>query len=76
MSAIIMSYHGDHGEEIIQRWLPNDLYPGVYLDAHYNPGKTGQNPDHNHERRASILIPSGLRREIIHEAIVNRKLGP
>lgn len=75
MSDIMNSYHGDHSEEIIQRWLPDDLDPGVYLDAHYYQGKTGQNPDYNHQSRASILIPSDPRREIIHEAIVNRELG-
>ena len=71
----MISYHGEHSEKIIQRWLSDDLYPRVYLNAHHDQGKTGQDPNNNQERRASVLIPSGLRREIIHEGIVNYRIG-
>ena len=67
-----LSYHGEPSEYIVQRWLSDDLYPRVYLDADHNQGKTGKNPNHNHQRGTLVLIA----RKIIHEAILQRKLNP
>ena len=71
----MLSYHGQHSKKIVQRWLPDDLYSRVYLNAYHDQGQAGQYPNNNHERQASVLVPSGLYREIVHEATVNLKLA-